>query len=222
MAVAALSGCVGTASNPGLPQGEAAYQIIPSTIPIPTAYPLRPRDKLQLRVLNEPEISQNEILVDDVGMIQVPLIGRVKAEGRSVEQLSAEIALALSRQFIRNAQVAVSLVEAAPSYVSVEGEVEKPGVYDIDGRTTLLAALARAESPTAAAKLSEIVVFRTIDDQRMIARFNLKEIRSGLAPDPMILDGDIVMVGYSRARGLWQDILKTAPIFNAFALVATR
>lgn len=218
----ALTGCASTTNNPELPQGPAAYQVIPPTVPVPTAYPVRPKDKLTLRVFNEPDISQDELRVDDVGMIQVPLIGSVQAQGRSVDELSADIASRLSTRYLKNPQVAVSVKEAAPSYVSVEGEVEKPGVYEIEGRTTLLAALARAESPTSTAKLNEIVVFRMINDQRMVARFNLKEIRVGLTPDPMILDGDVVMVGYSRSKGIWQDVLKMAPIFNAFAVVATR
>lgn len=222
LASLALTACSSTTSNPNLPQGPAAYQVIPATVPVPTVYPLRPKDKLTLRVFGEPDISQGELRVDDVGLIQVPLIGSVKAEGRSTDDLSSEIASRLGSRYLRNPQVTVSVKETAPSYVSVEGEVEKPGVYEIDGRTTLLAALARAESPTTTAKLNEIVVFRTINEQRMVARFNLKEIRLGLSPDPMILDGDVVMVGYSRSKGLWQDILKTAPIFNAFAVVATR
>ncbi|GAB7551705.1 polysaccharide biosynthesis/export family protein [Novosphingobium sp. 11B] len=217
-----LIGCTSMAPNPNLPRGAAAYQVIPPTVPVPTAYPIRPKDKLRLRVFNEPEVSQEELRVDDVGTIQVPLIGSIKAEGLSVEELSAEIASSLARSYLKNPQVAVSVKEPAPSYVSVEGEVKKPGVYEIDGRTTLLATLARAESPTSTAKLNEIVVFRTINDQRMVARFDLKQIRLGLSPDPMILDGDVVMVGYSRSKGLWQDILKAAPIFNAFALIAIR
>jgi len=222
VAGSALAGCASTVSNPDMPQGAAAYQVIPSTIPIPTAYPVRPKDQLTLRVFNEPDISQDELRVDDVGMIHIPLIGSLKAEGRSVDELSSEIASRLATRYIKNPQVAVSVKQPAPSFVSVEGEVEKPGVYEIDGRTTLLAALARAESPTATAKLNEIVVFRTINDQRMAARFNLKEIRVGLTADPMILDGDVVMVGYSRSKGIWQDILKTSPIFNTFAVIATR
>lgn len=221
VAGSALAGC-STTTNPNLPQGTAAYEVIPPTVPVPTVYPMRPRDTLTLRVFGEPDISQDELRVDDVGMIQVPLVGSIKAQGRSADDLSTEIASRLGARYIRNPQVTVSVKETAPSFVSVEGEVEKPGVYEINGRTTLLAALARAESPTATAKLNEIVVFRTINNQPMAARFNLKEIRLGLTPDPMILDGDVVMVGYSRSKGLWQDILKTAPIFNAFAVVATR
>lgn len=217
-----LSGCSTTTNNPDLPDGAAAYDTIPATVPVPTAYPIRPKDVLTLRVFGEPDISQDELRVDESGMIQVPLIGTVKAAGRPAEDVSQEISQRLAQNYLRDPQVAVSVKEVALSYVSVEGEVKKPGVYEIDGRTTLLASIARAESPTPTAKLNEVVVFRTIDDKRMVARFDLKRIRTGLDPDPMILDGDVVMVGFSAKKGLWQDILKTAPFFNAFAVLSTR
>ena len=222
LASLALTGCSTTSANPNLPQGTAAYDVIPATVPIPEIYPIRSRDILTLRVFGEPELSQDDIRVDDAGDIQVPLVGSLKAKGKSVGEVSNEIRDRLASRYLVTPQVSLALKTAAPSYVSVEGEVEKPGVYEIQGRTTLLAALAQAESPTLTAKLDEVVVFRTIDEKPMVARFNLKEIRVGVAPDPMILDGDVVMVGFSRSKGLWQDILKTAPFFNAFAVLTTR
>lgn len=222
LASSLLSGCSTTTRNPDLPTGAAAYDTIPATVPVPTSYPLRAKDVLTLRVFGEPDISQDELRVDESGMIQVPLIGTVKAAGRGAEDVAAEITQRLGQNYLRNPQVAVSVKEVALSYVSVEGEVKKPGVYEIDGRTTLLASIARAESPTPTAKLDEVVVFRTIDEQRMVARFDLKRIRTGLDPDPMILDGDVVMVGFSASKGLWQDVLRTAPFFNAFAVLSTR
>ena len=222
LAAGALGGCTATTPNPNLPTGAAAYEVIPASIPVPTTYPIRPKDILTLRVFGEPDISADEMRVDDAGKIQVPLIGTVDAATRSADEVGKEIAQRLGAKYLINPQVALSVAEAAPSYVSVEGEVEKPGVYEINGRSSLLSALARAESPSSTAKLDEVVVFRTIDDQRMVARFNLKDIRTGVSPDPMILDGDVVMVGFSRGKGLWQDILRTAPFFNAFVLFATR
>ncbi|PNU04355.1 hypothetical protein A8V01_20880 [Novosphingobium guangzhouense] len=217
-----LCGCSTTTYNPDLPTGAAAYDTIPAIVPAPTTYAIRAKDVLTLRVFGEPEVSQDELRVDDAGLIQVPLIGTVKAAGRDAQEIGSEITGKLAQSYLRNPQVAVSVKQATPSFVSVEGEVEKPGVYEIDGRSTLLSAIARAESPTASAKLTEVVVFRTIDQKSMVARFDLKRIRTGIDPDPMILDGDVVMVGYSTTRGFWQDLLKTAPLLNAFSLAATR
>lgn len=222
MASSLLAGCSTSNVNPNLPQGSAAYDTIPATIPVPTAYSIRPKDILTLRVFGEPDLSQDDLRVDDVGVIQVPLVGPLLAKGRSSDEISHQIRDSLAKRYLVDPKVSLSVKEAAPSYVSVEGEVEKPGVYQMQGRTTLLAALAQAESPTLTAKLDEVVIFRTIDDKPMAARFNLKDIRVGNSPDPMIVDGDVVMVGFSRSKGLWQDVLKTAPFFNAFAVLSTR
>jgi len=126
----------------------------------------------------------------------------------------------LGRKYLKNPQVAISVDEAAPRFVSVEGEVKVPGVYELTSNTTLLGALARAQSPLVTAKLDQVVIFRTINGQRMAARFDLKDIRGGVSPDPIVMDGDVVVVGFSKIKGLWQDFLRTAPIFNAFAVFA--
>jgi polysaccharide export outer membrane protein len=50
----------------------------------------------------------------------------------------------------------------------------------------------------------------------MGARFDLTDIRSGTTPDPQILPGDVVVVGFSQVRGIYRDILDAAPLFNIF------
>jgi polysaccharide export outer membrane protein len=219
---AALIGCSTTSKNAKLPIGEAAYAVIPANVPPLATYTIRPLDVLSLRVFGEPEISSDVLRVDEVGQIQVPLIGTVVAAGRSASEVSKEITSLLGAKYLVDPQVAVSVKEVAVNYVSVEGEVKKPGVYEINNDSTLLSAIARAESPLPTAKLDQIIVFRTLNGQRLAARFNLKDIRSGVSPDPTIIDGDVVMVGFSGSKGLWQDLLKTAPFFNAFAVLSTR
>lgn len=94
----------------------------------------------------------------------------------------------------------------------------KPGVYKIERSATLLSAIARAESPTRVARLSDVVVFRNVDGKRMAARFDLEQVRSGRAPDPQIFGGDVVVVGFSRGKAGWRDLLQAAPLFNIFYL----
>lgn len=211
---AALAGCSHTTPNPELPTGEAAYRIFPAEAPQPTTYLVRPLDELNVRVFNEPELSVETATVSEVGKIQVPLIGSIDVQGQSVTQISNEIAKRLGAKYLVDPQVTVSVKQLAPRYASIEGEVAKPGVYEINRDATLLSTIARAGSPTSTARLDEIVVFRTVDAARYVARFNIKDIRTGVAPDPKILDGDVVMVGFSARRGLLEDILKAAPLFN--------
>jgi polysaccharide export outer membrane protein len=218
-----VSACSTTTTPANLPSGPEAYSVIAAEpIPAPTVYQIAPTDVLALKVFGEPEVSIEQLRVDDAGNVQVPLIGQLQAAGHTVVELRDEITTRLQRRYLRNPQVNVLVSEAAKRYVSVEGEVKKPGVYEIDTNFTLLSAIARAESPTQTARLSEVVIFRTIDGKRMAGRFNLKDIRGGAAPDPQIMNGDVVMVGYSTSRGVWQDLLKAAPAFNAFAYILTR
>lgn len=220
----ALTGCASSTNMSALPSGQAAYDTIGGGegIPAPSEYLLAPQDVVNLKVLNEPDISDPQLRIDNYGNLQVPLIGEVKAAGRPVPAVSTEIRQRLAQTYVRSPEVSISVVEPAKRVVSVEGEVKMPGVYELTTNTTLLGALAQAQSPLVTAKLDQVAIFRTINGQRMAARFNIKDIRSGISPDPIIMDGDVVVVGFSRIKGGWQDFLKLAPIFNIFAIVATR
>ena len=221
-AMAAVAGCSSVSQNPNMPTGAAAYDVIPATVEAPTAYTIDPADTISVNVFGEPDLTFEKLRVDDAGYIQLPLVGEIQAEGPTTADVSKTVTALLGRKSIVNPQVTISVVEAAPRYVSVEGEVNKPGVYEIDYDTTLLSAIARAESPTNTAKLSEVIIFRTINGQRMAGRFNLKDIRGGLTPDPIVMDRDVVMVGYSGPKAFWDSFLKAAPALNAFSLIATR
>lgn len=220
VAATALAACSTITSNPALPQGEAAYQIIPANAPSPESYLVVPGDVLTIDVFGEADVSKPQILVDSAGKVQIPLAGEFKASGLTTTQLASQIAGKLGSRYLVNPQVTVAVLQPAKRYVAVEGDVKTPGVYEIGDKFTLLAALARAQSPSETAKLNEVIVFRTIGGQRMAARFNLKDIRGGLAPDPEIMDGDVVTIGRSPAKSAWQDILRAAPIFNAFIMLS--
>lgn len=216
-AAALVSGCTTTDSS-GLPAGERAYEVIPPPDPNAprTSYVIVPNDVLRLTVFQEPELSNEEQQVDNVGNIQMPLIGEVPAAGRTATELAADIAERLRQRYVVNPQVVVSISKQAARFVSVEGEVKKPGVYEIDREYTLLGAIAKAESPTRTAKLDQVLVFRVVNGQRMGARFNLSDIRGGRAPDPQIQGGDVVVIGNSAVKGVWRDFLEAAPLFNVF------
>lgn len=207
-----------------VPTGDVAYSIVPPADPTAplTSYVIQPNDTLNLQVFQEPDLSNDSLQVDSTGNIQMPLIGEIVAAGRSPAELASTISNRLSERYIVDPQVTVSVSEAAARYVAVEGQVEKPGVYEIDREYTLLSAIARAESPTDIAKLDEVVVFRTINGERMAARFDLRDVRAGLAPDPLLQGGDVVVVGFSSVKNTFKEVLRAAPIFNSFIFLADR
>jgi polysaccharide export outer membrane protein len=180
---------------------------------------LRPGDALAISVLGEPDLKLDDITVSEAGTLQLPLAGEVHAEGLTSGELTGVVTQQLSR-YLRNPKVAINLTKPVVRTVSVEGEVDKPGVFAITRETTLLSALALAQSPSQLAKHDEIFVFRKIDGQQAGARFDLLQLRSGLAPDPQILPDDVVVVGKSAKRAAFEDILRAAPFFNVFAILA--
>lgn len=194
-----LAGCGGRELD--LPAGAAAYDMMPAQPAgaAPAAYTIGPRDQLSLTVYQEPELSMDELYVDNGGYIQVPLIGQVRADGRTAAQLSADIASRLKRGLLVHPQVAVNITKSNSRTVTVDGQVKRPGIYDIPGNMTLVQAVALAEGTADYAKLNEIVVMRTQGNQRYAARFDLNDIRAGRAPDPQLQRQDVVIVGYSSA-----------------------
>ncbi|MBX7500035.1 polysaccharide export protein [Qipengyuania sp. YG27] len=211
-----LAGCF----NPGadLARGDAAYEIIPPQDPErgPPDYRIGVLDTLSVRVFQEPELTFETLQVDASGTINFPLVGQVDAAGKTAIELSEMLEAGLGARFIRDPQVVVGVVSSAAQRVVVEGSVTEPGVYEIAGTSSLLEAIARAKGPTITAVEDEVIVFRQIDGQQYGAIFNLRHIREGRVPDPEILGGDRIVVGFSAVKGLYQDFLRAAPIFNIF------
>ena len=217
IAALALTGCQ-PSLNSTLPSGPAAYEVIRDPVDVtPVAYLLRPGDKLAINIFQEEDLSQPELQIDEAGTISLPLIGDMQAAGLSPGQLSRAIVTAYGRDFLRNPQANVVLLEARERTVSVEGEVKNAGVYKVQPGYTLLSALALAGSPNERAKLDEVLIFRTMNGERMGARFDVTEVRAGRLPDPLIVPGDVVVVGFSRARSLYRDALQVLPsVLGAF------
>lgn len=212
--------CAGCSQGGGpitLPAGTAAYETIPvKAMDEMVAQRIRMGDRLSIRVFGEKELTSEDYVVDASGMLQMPLAGQLIASGISPDELGKEIARRLGARYIRDPQVTVAVAARAKSTFAIEGEVREPGVYEIEDELTLLGALARAKSPSTVAKLDEILVFRELDGQRVGARFDLRDIRAGRAPDPQIIGGDTVVVGFSSTKGTWRDVLLTAPLLNLF------
>lgn len=162
-------------------------------------YRIGPLDQLEVNVFQVPDLSRT-VRVNSSGEISLPMIGVVRAGGKTVGELEQTIADKLRESFLQDPQVSVYIQEFASQRVTVEGSVAQPGIKPLTGRTTLLQLIAMSGGLTKMADPEKIIVFRTIDGQRMVALFNLVDIRSGLAEDPQIYGDDVVVVDDSRAR----------------------
>lgn len=174
-------------------------------------YRIQPEDKLSLTVMQVPDLSFNNLVVDRSGNIQLPLIGSVRVAGLTVGESSADIQTRLGARYLRNPQVTVMVTEPARQTVTVDGAVTEPGVYAMAGRTTLMQAVAMAKGPSKIADQRKVAVFRTVEGRRMLAAFDLSAIRDGAAEDPQLRPGDVVVVDTSRLNALLREALQALP-----------
>lgn len=223
----ALAGCAGRQPRIG---GSQSVSVVPgSSLPAPDRsdlaagtrpYLVGPFDKLQISVFGIEELAAEEVQVDASGRLAFPLAGTIEAAGRTPNEIAALITARLRNAYVRNPQVTINLKETVSQVVTVDGEVREPGLYPVVGRMTLMRAIATAKGTSEFAKLSEVVVFRTVNGQKYAALYDLKAIRNGAYEDPEIFAADIVVVGDSPARRLFRDVVSLAPLISAPLIIA--
>lgn len=174
-------------------------------------------DKLSIRVFEVKELSLDEEIVDATGQIELPLIGRLMASGKTPVQLQTEIAQRLGARYLQSPQVSVMVVDSASQKVTVEGEVRTPGVFQMKGRTTLMQAIAMAGGPGDNADLHKVAVIRDDHGLRRAAVCDYERIRRGQQIDPTLRGDDIVVVDGSHVKEFWNNTLKALPFFSIFA-----
>jgi polysaccharide export outer membrane protein len=179
-------------------------------------YVIGPEDKLNIRVFEVKDLSFDNEQVDASGQIMLPLVGKVMASGKTPDQLEEEIAARLEK-YLQSPQVSVSVVESASQKVTVEGNVKNPGVYQVRGHTTLMQAVAMAGGPDDEADTRKVAVIRLDNGVRKAATVDYESIKQGKAGDPLIQGDDVVVVGESRMKMVWANVMKNLPIFTLFA-----
>ena len=214
---ALLSGCASTVELGGDPKLTV---LDASELPAPQRadltggtqpYFVGPYDKLIVDVYAIQDLAAREIQVDASGRMSFPLAGVLDVSGKTPAEIEQELAARLRQAYVRDPQVTVNLKETVSRVVTVEGQVRKPGLYPVVGRMTLMRAIARAEGTDEFSNLDDVVIFRTVEGQRYAALYNLDAIRHGAYADPDIYANDVVMVGDSRSRRLFKDVLAVMP-----------
>lgn len=170
-------------------------------------YRIGPGDEIAISVFGAPELDKTAT-VDAAGGFSLPLAGTLAAAGKTPEELSEAIQAKLRGPYLKNPRVVVNVTKAGSGQtITVDGEVQQPGIYPVASRMTLQQAIATAHGASDTANIRNVIVFRTVNGQKMAAMFDLKDIRSGRSADPQIYGNDIVVVGESAV----QKFLKNSP-----------
>ncbi len=188
----ALGACHGVESSSAL---NAASGPVVQTAAV-AEYRIAPEDTLEIAVFMVPSLNRS-VQVDGSGRIDLPLLGKVPAGGRTVRELEADLVRQLGAKYVRLPQVSVSVKEGLAQRFAVDGAVMRPGIYVAKGDTTLLQAIAQAGGPNEVGNVDDVAIVRVVDGRREAARYSLRAIRTGQATDPQVYGKDAVVLGES-------------------------
>jgi len=168
-------------------------------------YQIGAQDQLKITVFDAEELT-NTYRVDADGYITFPLLQRVKAAGMSLAEFQDRLKTMLSKDYIKNPQIRVDIIEYRSQSIFVSGEVRAPAELQMTGNMTLLKALAQAGSPLSSAS-SELTIARQrkpaegaaplppgSTDNTEVIRVNWRDLQTGKAMDMNLQDGDVIFV----------------------------
>jgi len=99
-------------------------------------YRIGRRDVVEVYILRVPELSR-EYQVSADGTIKMPFLGKIEAQKKTSQELATLIAEGLREGYLVDPQVSV-IVKQVNRQFFIQGAVHSPGVYNIEGRPSLL------------------------------------------------------------------------------------
>jgi polysaccharide biosynthesis/export protein len=179
-------------------------------------YGIGPGDVLEISVFDVADLK-TKVQVNSDGTILFPLIGTIHVVGKSTTEAAGEIANRLQAKYLQSAQVSV-LVSHSAQRVSVNGAVQRPGVITLDGTLTLSQAVAEAGGASDVADEKRVHIAHLQRDQTVKDMvYSLKDIQKGMALDPKLRSGDIVVVEESGMRRAYKTVLEILPVIGSIA-----
>lgn len=121
-------------------------------------YRLASGDIVRISVFGEPDLSFEEIRLNDAGTFSYPFVGEVHAGGRTAGEIERLLTERLRGGYLVDPRVTVSVIAYREFYIS--GEVRKPGGYPYQPGLTLNRAIALAGGLTERASLKRVTIVR--------------------------------------------------------------
>ncbi len=209
------------AGNPGNQNGT----VTPATFTNPnvtsntgvnnTNYVLGPEDTITVRVFAADDIPDRPAQIGNDGTVTLPMIGRVKAAGLTVDQLQTSL-IADYKKYFKDPQVTVQVTEFRSQPVSVAGNVGLPGVVQLRGTRNLMEVIGQAGGLRADAGDS-VLITRNLDEgpipvagaftdatgKYSVAHVNIRDVMSGKNPQGNILIKPHDVITVPRARMIY-------------------
>jgi polysaccharide export outer membrane protein len=157
---------------------------------------LRRGDSIRLDVPQRDDLGRI-LTVDAKGDVTLPIVGTIRLEGLSLDEARGTLLRALQDVYPSIESITVSLQgEDARRVIYVQGQVARPGKYELGGSPSVWDAIKEAGGATATASLAAVRIVRTSADGSTTTLVNLQQaLDSGdLAALPVLKPGDAVIV----------------------------
>jgi polysaccharide biosynthesis/export protein len=171
-------------------------------------YILGEDDLLNITVYENDDLATTARINGD-NKIAMPLIGEVTVGGLTVRQAEQKIAASLADGFLLNPNVSIFVKEYHSKKVTILGEVDKPGLYELSGDATLLEIISQAGGLTDKAG-DEVIIKRVTGPEGSEActylRLNLRDLteKGNLSWNVSVKDKDSIFItkgGYIYVTG---------------------
>ena len=160
-------------------------------------YRLHPTDVITITIHGQPDLTTKTRVTLD-GCITFPLVGKISVDGLTVQETELKIKALLEKDYLVNANVMVFIEQYHPRQVSVMGEVNTPGKYDMPGEKdlTLMQAVAMAGGFAKHADITKTKVMRMENGEKKNIVVNAKDIteKGEQDKDVVLKPDDIVFV----------------------------
>jgi len=159
------------------------------------AYRIGSKDVLSITFWQQPDLN-TVVRVGESGMITLPVIGEIKAEGLTTRELSETIVEQMIFYHTPISQATVTVTEFHSRDVVVTGEVLNPSTLKYEKIPDLWRVILDAGGPTELADLSKIAIVREGPEGSQIISVDLYDLikKGDLSKAPEVFSGDLVNV----------------------------
>ena len=135
-------------------------------------------DEVEVKFSYSEQFNETQLVRPD-GMIELPIIGVIQAQGKKPSELREEL-IKLYTPHLKHPQLSVIVREFRGRRVYVIGEVARTGFIDMPGPMTALEAIMNVGGfREETANLEEVVLIRHVDFKRYSYKINIKESLAG-------------------------------------------
>jgi polysaccharide export outer membrane protein len=185
-------------------------------------YLMRPGDELYITVTQEPDLSNsttnpNPFLVRPDGKVSFPMVGEIDAQGMTVAQFTDTLRNGLSK-YIVNPDVAVNIAKLGTVRVYVFGEINRPGVYQLEKSHRVLDAIGAANGfnwDTAKKKI--FLIHQDEPDKPIVINLNHILETGDMRQNYVMREGDVLYFTRNSRISFSRDI---APILTGAYMVS--